>query len=243
MTIDGIDFCSIQGDVDADKIKAAGVRFAYIKATQYSSTADWRFHGYRRQLEMVGIPCGPYHFCSVASDPVKQADFFFQESDGLGTSIGDLPPLIDFEYVHDLHPKEQCQWLDAFVDEVEAKWYPDNKMKQAYNDPHIRLPAIYLFPYFAKSMQPYLGKTRATRCPLHMAFYPGGIPNDNATPPTTDGWTRPLLWQYSGNGGVKVPGIVPDCDRDRFMGTEEEFQAFLGNYPRPVDSIEGDASG
>lgn len=241
-TIDGIDFCSIQGDIDAQKIKDSGVRFAYVKCTQYSGTVDWRFWQYVQALQAQGVPCGAYHFCSVASDPTKQAQFFFSHSDGLGTARGDLPPLLDYEYVTPgVSPSVASQWLDTFVDEVERLWYPDNE-KDRLRGLQVRVPPIYLFPYFAKSQQPFLGKTRATRCPLHMAAYPGGIPADNAIPPTTDGWERATLWQYSGNGGPKVPGIVPDCDRDRFMGTEEEFAAFRGYINMPADSVDATCS-
>ena len=240
--IDGIDLSSIQGDIDAKRVAESGVRFAYVKCTQYSGTADWRFWQYVQALQAQGVPCGPYHFCSVASDPTKQAAFFFSHSDGLGTQRGDLPPLIDYEFVTPgVSAETASQWLDTFVDEVERLWYPGNELDKA-RGLTVRLSPIYVFPYFAQTQQPFLGKTRATRCPLHMASYPGGIPDKLAKPPTTAGWDRPLLWQYSGNNGVKVPGIGPACDRDRFMGTEEEFSAFRGYINMPADNCSGDAA-
>ncbi len=36
------------------------------------------------------------------------------------------------------------------------------------------------------------------------------------------------VWQYSGNGGYRVPGIVGDCDRNLFRGDEAALQKWFG---------------
>ncbi len=55
-----------------------------------------------------------------------------------------------------------------------------------------------------------------------------------------EGYTRSRFWlhQYSGNNGKKVPGVIPDCDRQVFYGTAGDFAEFRG-LVRPVSSAGG----
>jgi hypothetical protein len=43
--------------------------------------------------------------------------------------------------------------------------------------------------------------------------------------PPFDRWTK---WQYSGDGGYRVRGILGDCDRDLFNGDLSAFRAYMG---------------
>ena len=38
------------------------------------------------------------------------------------------------------------------------------------------------------------------------------------------------MWQYSGNGGYRVPGIPMDCDRNLFRGNITDLRNLFG-YP------------
>ncbi len=222
--IELVDMCSLQNPqyVDFDKMKASGVRGVYLKSSQYSGSADATFDiGVDRAMK-AGLACGAYHFAFCGSNPAVQMDFFHRMSSGLGKRPGELPPMIDWEYAvngldgQPLVKSKTVDWALEALDAAKALWYPDSD----------RLPILYTFPYFAEQRQPWLGNaTRLAEYPLALAYYPTilSVPKP---------WTVATIHQYAGDGG-RVPGVSVACDRDRFLGTEEQFQAFLG-YREPT---------
>jgi lysozyme len=220
MSIYGIDLCSIQGHVDWDKVAASGIKFAYIKASQFSSTMDYSFGENARRAKEAGLAVGAYHFAFCQSDPEAQARFFFRASDGVGQAEGELPPVLDLEFSRDMTPKPIVEWAVRFMAEAERLWYPNNPLRIAYGSP-VRRPMLYTYPAFAKSLQPLLKASELTKYGLWIASYkanngPGAAwtPGTDDKPTLPEGWDDYNVWQYSGNGGIKVPGIGPDCDRN-----------------------------
>lgn len=258
--VDGFDFCYLQGDIDFLKayMSAAGpnrpgMRFCYIQSSRYSSTRDHRFPKYLEQATEAGLYVGAYHFIAVFGEPEAQAEFFYKACEGQGSRAGELPPMVDFEYVTKTGPKEAVAWVERFVKAVDKLWYPDNAViRKCYgveglglvpqhkldenSNQQIRQPLLYTYPYFSSRMQPYLGESILTDLPLCMAFYGAKMqpwyPNPvSQRPPLPTGWKDWKLWQYSGNKGMKVPGVIPDCDRLLFNGTEDDLRAFAGLPP------------
>jgi GH25 family lysozyme M1 (1,4-beta-N-acetylmuramidase) len=43
---------------------------------------------------------------------------------------------------------------------------------------------------------------------------------------TPEGWTKPLLWQYSSKG--QLNGYGSNLDMNKFMGTEQEYESWIG---------------
>lgn len=259
--IDGIDLCSIQGMPDFQRVADAGFKFAYIKCSQYSSIQDHMFDRLVEGFLKVKMAVGAYHFCSQASrtgeadhewimtDPQKQMEFFYKASSGLGKLPGELPPMIDWEYCTLPPPVDCVIWLQRAAESVDRLWYPKNDSIQAAADGWIeRHGVIYTYPYYSGQHQPYLGHAKGLgKHPLCFASYKSvgpklvpWYPKDGEVPlhPVPKPWDRALLVQYSGNNGLKVPGIGPDCDRQVFTGSQGEWQDFLGNK-RPVSSMEG----
>lgn len=239
-TVDGFDLCSIQGDVDFRKAatEPAGpnrpaMRFCYVKSSQYSSTRDHRFPKYVEQATEAGLYVGAYHFIAIVGDPGDQAKFFFDACEGQGSRAGELPPMLDFEYVTKTQPKESVLWVVDFARAVELLWYPDNRLVAG------RKPLIYTYPSFAQKMEPHLSSSSLTSLPLCMASYGTHerpwYPNEGQKPYMAKGWQDWKLWQYSGNKGMKVPGVKPDCDRLLFNGSEDDLREFAG-LPRLLTS-------
>ncbi len=242
--IDGIDMCAIQGKVDFRRManEPAGgpdsepMRFAYFKASQYSSTRDLSFDKYVEDARKAGLRVGAYHFCSQASDPVAQMDMFYKACKGLGKDAGDLPPMIDWEFCS-VPPPEHCvQWLVQAAAHAEKLWYPENA-KHDLGGVRARKPMIYTYPWFAKSHQPFLDRSGVGRYPLCQAsyastgrYYPNQLQLELILKKPISPWQRPTLLQYSGNGGMLVPGVKVDCDRDLFLGSEAEFEQFCGIF-------------
>lgn len=219
-----VDMCSLQSppSVDFRKMKDSGIRGVYFKASQYSSSIDPTFAiGVKRATE-AGLHCGAYHFAYCGRDPAAQMSHFVKAAAGLGANPGELPPMLDWEYAENgddgkpLTEEATVAWLVSAAAECKRIWYP-------YSD---RMPTIYTYPEFARQHQKYLDlATELSQYPLTLAGYP-----QLHKPPKP--WTKVTIHQYAGNDG-RAPGVAVACDRDRFLGTDEEFEYFLG-LPRPT---------
>ena len=121
----GVDLSSYQADVDMNALKAQGVAFAYIKATEGSSHQDARFPENWANAARAGLPSGAYHFFSYDSAGATQAENFIN---AVGPELsGRLLPVVDVEYYGD---KEQnppdkedvIRELSVFLDALEAQY-------------------------------------------------------------------------------------------------------------------------
>ena len=237
--INGIDVSSAQKNLDAQKIAQAGFRFAYIQSSRYSSTRDFAFASLLDKLRDAGLRVGAYHFCSHDSDPIAQAQFFYKASGGLGSSPGELPPMVDWEFCTpgnyapprypEGHPAHCVQWLAQFNAEVNRLWFPNNEF---YAVP--RSCVVYSYPFYCGQHQPALEASGVLNdVPFCYASYgaPGYVPSCtselpfHALPGGVQNWT---LCQYSGDKGAPVPGVQGACDRQVFRGSEAEFKLFCG---------------
>ena len=232
-------------------ISEAGFQGVYVKSSQYSSTADLKFTSLTDRLRDAGLRVGAYHFCAHDSDPIRQAEFFFRAARGIGSKPGELPPMADWEHCtpsfYQDHPEHCVQWLEKFVGRCDELWYPNNN-----NSIKPRFTVVYTFPNYASTHQPALsGSTSLGKRPLCFASYKSGpdgkempyIPALHEVPyhKTPRPWTKPMLVQYSGSRGAKVPGVQVPCDRQVFTGSVQEFDEFCG-LGRPVESNIQDAA-
>lgn len=109
-------------------------------------------------------------------------------------------------------------------------------------------PAIYSYRDYLARLQPDLAKSSLlASCPLWLAEYGGKqpwVPPPDYQPHAPAPWSGATLHQYSGsrsvvNGvvlseeGYRVPGVFGACDRDLFLGSEEDLRAWLGLPPSP----------
>ena len=58
----GIDVSAHNGDIDFDRVKAEGIEFVFIKATEGSTFKDKRFVDNVRKARKAGLKVGAYHF-------------------------------------------------------------------------------------------------------------------------------------------------------------------------------------
>jgi Glycosyl hydrolases family 25 len=254
-----IDICpTVQKQVDFLKVRDAGFRAVLIKSSQYSSTRIHAAEQYVKRAEGSGLLCGHYHYAYCGADPEKQAEFFYDAARGHGSLAGQLPPVLDLEYglgppvdgaEHPIPPQRIVEWAVVFLRRATKLWYPLHELEGEAGRV-VRKPKIYLFPAFAKKLQPYLSESELTQYDLHFACYYGDpkhpetlawMPGDVGRP--TDPWNVPTGmrctdWQYSGNHGRPVPGIPGWTDRNVFLGDETQWQMNLGLIKRPVHSTE-----
>lgn len=224
----GIDVSSSNGTINFKKVKEAGFDFVYVQSSRYSKQKDAGFQDKLDRARNAGLVVGAYHFCAHDTDPARQADFFFQACLGLGSQPGALPPMMDWEYCtpskYKNHPRHCVEWIEVFSDHVRANFGQDG--------------VIYTYPNYAATHQPSLSESLVLwELPVCLASYPnrnGYVPKSvEEVPfhPTPTGLASPVLVQYSGDKGAPVPGVSGACDRQVFLGTDEEWLRFIGMCP------------
>jgi len=174
-------------------VRAAGVRFVFVKATEGSgkasaaSTNSW-FSKDWEGAKAAGIARGAYHFArpryplsTAASDARTFASLLIAQKG----STGELTPALDIEVTGGLSPTALTAWIDAWLKEA----------TRALG----RRPAIYSGRGFWTS---YLGDTTKFKgYPLWMANHTSA----SAPVALPGGWGAWSYWQYSATG--KVAGI------------------------------------
>ena len=245
--IRGCDVSAVQGVVDWDALKAAGIRFAYLKCSEGNRGIDLalglpeyyldhkRAAGVSGQdpyfdrnvagARSAGILVGPYHFGyplppapgNPTRDPEAQAKFAYDLSAGLGAFDGDLPPAFDFEWPA---PEHWGHW--GCGPEQLRKWA---LAYLAASETLYGVPGVlYSYPDFWKRSG--AGSEPAfARSSLWAASYPhpDRWPLETERPVAFPPFERATFWQFTG-GGMRLPDGTP-VDYDVFLGTEDELAA------------------
>ena len=194
MALSGIDVSYAQGEIDWHAVRAAGVAFAFIKATEGAGIQDAQFARNRSAAKSAGIAKGAYHFFHFSDDPVAQATYFLASAK---PQKGDLLPAVDVETADGVSGSDLVSRLSQFTSTVE----------QALNG---RRMIVYTNENFwTSTMQ---GSDAFAGHPLWIAEYN----RDRALtlPPGWDTWT---IWQHDDAG--TVDGIAGAVDLDVLNGT------------------------
>lgn len=199
----GIDVSRYQGTVDWAKVKAAGCKFAFIKATEGRTWVDPMFARNWRELKEKGIPRGAYHFFRTDAPLQAQIDNFCNTVGSL--EAGDLPPVLDVEvpsFWNHLSVKQRLDLVNGWQRGVEQKLGVK--------------PIIYLSTSFATDV--LKGDQTLAAYILWLAHYTAQ-PNPRVPAP----WTTWDFWQWSENG--TIDGIKDQkVDMNFFNGTEADLE-------------------
>lgn len=108
----GVDVSSYQGDIDWDVLAGQDLDFAYIKATEGSSTVDSRFEANWTAARETDLLVGAYHFMSFETPGGRQAQHVIDTVPADGT----LPVAVDVEFYGDYfaHPPTRAE-VDAIL--------------------------------------------------------------------------------------------------------------------------------
>lgn len=200
--IHGVDTSHYDGLVPWDKLKAQGVQFAFLKASEGLSVVDREFSRNWRAAAKVGLLRGAYHFFRPLSDPFMQANTFLKtvEAEIPYGFPADLPAVLDLE-VGEGNPH--------LVIDGALKWM--GVVKRATG----KMPIAYMNPSFAK----------AIGVPAMFASYPLWLAEYGIqTPRVPKPWTNWTFWQYSETGIFSgVHGLK--FDLNYFNGTYEQLKA------------------
>lgn len=109
----GIDVSNHQGGIDWRAVRADGIDFAYIKATEGGDFVDARFSANWTEATAAGLEVGAYHFFSLCRDGREQADNFVRT---VPSAEADLPPVLDFELTGSCTSRPPADWVHDQVE-------------------------------------------------------------------------------------------------------------------------------
>jgi lysozyme len=205
--IHGIDISRWQGDIDWRQVRAAGTRFAFMKATEGGDHIDPRFQQNWANARAAGVPTGAYHFVYWCRPAHEQAQWFVQHIPSTNDHLS-LPPILDVEWnghsrtcPRKVSPELAREKMRLMLRELEAHTG--------------RKPIIYTDIPFHKDVLE--GTTEFNE-------YPFWIRSTAARPEERYTNRRWEFWQFTTTG--RVPGIRGDVDRNAFYGSEKEFIAW-----------------
>ncbi len=198
-----------QGTVDWRQVRASGVTFAFVKATEGGDRVDERFADNWQAARRAGVARGAYHYFYFCRPAVEQAAWFAHHVPNDRTA---LPPVLDLEWNHRSpscrqRPEPAAVRREAIV------------FLQAMSDTYGKRPIIYTTLDFYR--QNDLGRIGGADFWLRSvadhpsATYPG------------QAWT---FWQYSGTGVVS--GIAGPADLNAFAGSQPQWRAWLSSRSR-----------
>jgi lysozyme len=192
----GIDVSNHQGSINWSKVKAAGIAFAFIKATEGQSYKDPRFADNWSGAKAAGILRGAYHFFKPDKPVAAQVTNF---TSMVKLASGDLLPVLDVE-------KDNQNWAAMPA----AKRVPlCLEFLQALEDYYKVKPLIYTSASFVSEI--------LANVPGKLVDYPLWVASYAAKPKLPKGWTTYKYWQHSETGAVD--GVATPVDLNRAADT------------------------
>lgn len=198
--VEGIDVSKFQGNINWKKVRKAGIKFAFIKATEGGDHKDKKFRQNWNGAAKAGIARGAYHFYYFCTRPEVQAKWFIKQ---VPVSKSALPPVLDMEWNHysktcKKRPRAAKVRADMrkFLKLVERHYgrkaviYTSTDFHKQNLEGHFKDNAFWLRSVAAKPHKIFKGRK----------------------------W---LFWQWTGTG--KVNGIRGKVDRNKFSGTHQEW--------------------
>ena len=202
----GIDVSHYQGDVDWNRVRAAGIDFAYIKATEGGDFTDPGYHALVSGARAAGMRIGFYHYFTFCTDGAAQARQFLSVTSG--PRPGDLPPVVDLEF------GGNCSRVPT-TDELDRQFAAfEEPVRKVYGrSPMLYLTADFAARYLDTSLNPAASLRGKERWVRNILTEPKG------------GCGRWSFWQYANRGWVD--GIQKPVDLDAFCGTRDAFERAL----------------
>lgn len=191
MSIKGLDVSRFQGEVDWERVKAAGYQFAMLRAGYGDDSVDGQFRRNASECNRLGIPIGAYWFCYAASpeNAAQEADSCIRTVSGYRL---DYPVCYDIEQASaDYVEKQGVSFTPALAQNL-VKSFCGRVESQGY---------FAMFYSNRSFYDTYLGAALAGRYAFWYARYTD----------TFDG-TDCGIWQYTSTGSV--PGISGNVDLD-----------------------------
>jgi GH25 family lysozyme M1 (1,4-beta-N-acetylmuramidase) len=190
----GIDVSKWQENVDWNRVRAADVKFVFMKAVD-GTWEDKSFKGHWAGSKAVGLLRGVYHYYRDDQDPKAQAKKLHDVLNSTG-DLGELPPALDIEEIN--NRTLTASKIKLCLEEIERLFG--------------RIPFIYTR---ATVWNPKIGKVIwASRYPLWVAHYTvkgweeNHIQRTLASQPTLPSpWATWDIWQFTDKSPANNYGI------------------------------------
>ncbi|WP_255946686.1 GH25 family lysozyme [Streptomyces odontomachi] len=207
----GIDVSHYQGSINWSSVKAAGIQFAYIKATEGTTYKDPTFSANYLNAYNAKVIRGAYHYAQPGSSSgASQATYFAGNGGAWSADSLTLPGMLDLEGgCYGLSTSAMQSWILDFYNTYKAKTGRD--------------VTIYTSASWWNSCTGGWSGMSA-RSPLVAASWTSA-----ADPTIPNGFPFATIWQYTDAGSVS--GISGAVDRDRFNGDSSRLLALANNTP------------
>lgn len=224
----GIDVSKWQGQMDWQKAKNAGVRFAIVKMSEY--VIDERFIENWQNTQGLGIRRQPYHFFHPGRIDV---DDQVTVTTGLLKKYGDPDPLNVFDGEGNLQQGKRILWLDCEVSDGRLSDYISSRIRAFIIQFKAKRPDLEVGIYTSPGW--WNGNTLTAS---YWKLQPLWIANWGVTKPYMPrDWKHYALWQWSGgaNGRGKEFGAggALSIDLNWYNGTEAQFGGDDNPLPPP----------
>ncbi len=209
--LEGIDVSVANGKIDWQKVAAAGISFAYAKATEGMGGTDPTFYDNIKGILTAGLPAGAYHYLKVRHGKLQDADAQANAFCDAYIKAGCTAlPMLDCEDGGNKEPtaKEWVTAINMFVKVVEARLGCK--------------PLLYTYPGFWASLGKEMQTQDIASLKLWIAHY-----TKAAQPMMVEPWSIWFIWQYAASAGVfgRVDGVSTYVDRNRCVGVIEDLIA------------------
>ena len=194
--VHGLDVSRWQGTIDWPAVRAAGIGFAFIKATEGGDHTDPMFPANWQAAARAGVPRGAYHFYYFCRPAHEQAAWFIRH---VPRDPAALPHVLDLEWNH---RSRTCPYRpDPATVRAEATRFLDI-LTAHYG----QRPVIYTTVDFYRETG--IGTLPNTE------FWLRSVAGHPSTVYPGQRWT---FWQYTGTG--IVPGVAGPVDINVFAGS------------------------
>jgi len=196
----GVDVSHHQGRIDWSAVRAAGIAFAFIKASEGADHRDREFDRNWVGARQVGLSRGAYHFFTFCSPGAAQAENFIA---AVGGSFGELPPVADVEFAGNCR---QWESIDRIREELRSF------LGRLEESARVR-PILY-----------FTEDAHSRILEGHFDAYPIW-PRSVLLPLSESRFGSWLFWQFADNGRVR--GIDTLADLNVFRGAQVEFESLV----------------
>lgn len=200
--VHGIDVSKYQGQIDWEQVRAAGVAFAFIKATEGGDRLDSRFRENWEAARRAGVPRGAYHFTYWCRPMADQIAWFKQN---VPVEPDALPPVLDVEW--NFQSPTCPRRVPVALAQAKMREFL-HAMERHYG----KKPIIYADIKFH----------REVLAGNEFAEYPFWVRSVAAVPHERYPGRRWAFWQITATG--RVAGINTPVDRNVFAGTRQQWQ-------------------
>ncbi|GAC1329400.1 MAG: hypothetical protein NVSMB26_05660 [Beijerinckiaceae bacterium] len=203
--IHGIDVSKYQGDIDWQAVRDAGVRFAWIKATEGGDVTDSKFQANWEGARAAGIPRGAYHFAFWCRPWYEEINWFKKN---VPVEPDALPPVLDVEATPQSKLCKRTLEREKTIADMRL-------MLQELERHYGKKPIIYSSVDFYQSIL-FDGA---------LSDYPIWVRSTKYHPAVRYGNRHWHFWQYASDG--TVAGVRGAVDRNTFYGSEGDWRRWL----------------